>query len=48
MMQRYRKQFPWKKFTSHKYPLDKAQEALEFSLGEKALKVVFDMAKEKK
>jgi L-iditol 2-dehydrogenase len=45
MMQRYKKQFPWKKFTSHKFPLDKAQEALEFSLGEKALKVVFDMTK---
>jgi L-iditol 2-dehydrogenase len=47
MMQRYSKQFPWKKFTSHKFPLEKAQEALEFSLGEKALKVVFDMTKEK-
>ncbi len=43
MMQRYRKRFPWKKFTSHKFALEDAQEALEFSLGEKALKVVFDM-----
>lgn len=43
MMQRYEKQFPWKKFTSHKFRLDRAQEALEYSLGEKALKVVFDM-----
>jgi threonine dehydrogenase-like Zn-dependent dehydrogenase len=47
MMQRYKKQFPWKKFTTHKFPLDKAQEALEYSLGEKALKVVFDMTKQK-
>ena len=43
MMQRHEKQFPWKQFTSHKFKLDQAQEALEFSLGEKALKVVFDM-----
>jgi len=48
MMQKYAKEFPWKKFTTHKFPLDKAQEALEFSLGEKALKVVFDMTKGKK
>lgn len=47
MMQRYKKDFPWKKFTSHKFTLDQAQEALEFSLGEKALKVVFDMTKKK-
>jgi L-iditol 2-dehydrogenase len=45
MMQRYEKQFPWKQFASHKFKLDRAQEALEFSLGEKALKVVFDMTK---
>ena len=48
MMQRYAKDFPWKKFTTHKFPLDKAQEAMEFSLGEKALKVVFDMTKKGK
>jgi len=45
MMQRYKRQFPWERFTSHRYRLDQAQEALEFSLGEKALKVVFDMTK---
>jgi len=44
-MQRYKRQFPWERFTSHRYRLDQAQEALEFSLGEKALKVVFDMTK---
>lgn len=48
MMQRHKKQFPWHKFTTHKFPLDKAQEAMEFSLGEKALKVVFDMTKDGK
>jgi len=47
MMLRYRKEFPWKKFTSHKYRLEQAQPALEFSLGEKALKVVFDLTRGK-
>ena len=48
MMQRYKNDFPWHKFTSHKFTLDQAQEALEFSLGEKALKVVFDMTGRRK
>ena len=48
MMQRYKNDFPWHKFTSHKFTLGQAQEALEFSLGDKALKVVFDMTGSRK
>ena len=45
MMQRYRNDFPWEKFVSHRFKLDDCQEAMEKSLDEKNLKVVFDMSK---
>lgn len=41
MMMRYEDRFPWMKFITHKYKLDKAQEAMEKSLEDESLKVVF-------
>ncbi len=45
MMQRYRNNFPWEKFVSHRFSLDECRKAMETSLDEENLKVVFDMSK---
>ncbi|TEU15523.1 MAG: hypothetical protein E3J21_13000 [Anaerolineales bacterium] len=41
MMHRYRDTFPFEKLITHRYKLDQAQEAMEKSFEEDALKVVF-------
>jgi len=41
MMNRYSSQFPFEKLITHRYKLDQAQEAIEKSFDEDALKVVF-------
>jgi len=44
MMTRYRDAFPWEKFVTHRFKLDDCKDALETSLKEEVLKVVFDMS----
>ena len=41
MMYRYRHEFPFEKLITHRFGLNQAQEALEKSFEEDALKVVF-------
>lgn len=43
MMWRYRNQFPFEKLITHRFKLNQAQEAIEKSFEEDALKVVFEM-----
>ena len=42
MMERSMKWFPWDKFVSHVFPLDKATEAMQVAMGLDSMKVVFD------
>ena len=42
MMLRTQHQFPWDKFVSHQFPLDKADEAMRVSMEENCLKVLID------
>jgi threonine dehydrogenase-like Zn-dependent dehydrogenase len=41
MMHRYRHTFPFEKLITHRYKLEQAEEAMEKSFEEDALKVVF-------
>ena len=41
MMMRYRDQFPWMKFVTHQFPLDKCKEAMKKSFEDESLKVCF-------
>lgn len=43
MMYKYRKEFPFEKLITHRFKLDDAQKAVETSLQNDPLKVVFDM-----
>lgn len=43
MMYKYRKEFPFEKLITHRFKLDDAQKAVETSLQDDSLKVVFDM-----
>ena len=41
MMMRYKDRFPWGKFTTHVFPLEKCTEAMEVSYQDECLKVCF-------
>lgn len=41
MMMRYREHFPWARFVTHIFPLEKAEEALQACFAEDSLKVCF-------
>ena len=43
MMVKYREEFPWEKLVTHRFPLEKCQEAMETSMQADPLKVVFEM-----
>ena len=42
MMLRYLDRMPLDQYVSHRYPLDKAQEAMDTALGLECMKVVFE------
>jgi len=42
MMLRSLTWFPWDKFISHEFPLDKADEAVRTSMGQDCMKVLID------
>ena len=42
MLNRTKDQFPWDKFFTHRFPMEKYQEAIDVSMGEEAMKVIVD------